>query len=50
MAWYRKTVCMAILTVSIPRNEKLKFETPPDTLAPGRFACNLQMIAVRYTG
>ena len=29
---------MASRTERLPRNEKLTFETPPDTSAPGRLA------------
>ena len=36
IAWYRKTLCIASLIVSIPRNEKEKLERPPLTRAPGR--------------
>ena len=45
IAWYRKTVWIASRTGSLPRNEKLTLETPPDTLAPGR-CCLIQRVAL----
>ena len=44
IAWYTNTVCIASRTGSLPRNEKLTFETPPLTLAPGKF-CLIQRVA-----
>ena len=35
IAWYRNAECIARRTVSFPRNEKLRFDTPPETFAPG---------------
>ena len=35
---------MASRTGSLPRNENDKFETPPETCAPGRF-CRIQRVA-----
>ncbi len=40
MEWYKKTLCMASLILSLPRNENEKLDTPPLTLAPGRVAYN----------
>jgi hypothetical protein len=37
MAWYRNTVWMASRTGSLPRKLKDTLDTPPDTLAPGRW-------------
>jgi hypothetical protein len=31
IAWYKKTECIASRIVSSPRNEKDKFDSPPDT-------------------
>lgn len=39
MAWYKKTLCMASRTASMPRKENEKLDTPPLTLAPGKFSC-----------
>ncbi len=44
MAWYRNTVWMASRTGSLPRKLNDTFDTPPDTLAPGRF-CLIQRVA-----
>jgi hypothetical protein len=38
MAWKRKAECIASRTTSLPRNEKDRFDTPPETLAPGQAA------------
>ena len=38
MAWKRKALCMASLTVLFPLKEKEIFDTPPETFAPGRFS------------
>ena len=35
MAWYRKDACIASRTASFPRKAKERFETPPETSAPG---------------
>ena len=37
-AWYRKAVCIASRTASLPRNENEKFDTPPEIFACGRLA------------
>ena len=44
IAWYKNTVCMASRTGSLPLNEKLTFDTPPLTFAPGKF-CLIQRVA-----
>ena len=36
IAWYRNAECIARRTVSLPRNEKLRFDTPPEIFAPGQ--------------
>ena len=35
IAWYRKAEWIARRTGSLPRNEKLRFDTPPDTRTSG---------------
>ena len=45
IAWYKNAECIASLTRSFPRKEKLILDTPPDTLAPGRF-CLIQRVAL----
>ena len=45
IAWYRKTVWIASRTGSLPRNEKLTLETPPETFAYGRCA-RIQRVAL----
>ncbi len=44
IAWYRNTVCIASRAGSLPRKEKLTFDTPPLTLARGRFS-RIQRVA-----
>ncbi|MCY1239736.1 hypothetical protein D9M72_525460 [compost metagenome] len=44
MAWYRNTVWIASRTESLPRNENETLDTPPLTLAYGRF-CLIQRVA-----
>ena len=44
MAWYKKAECMASRTTLFPRKEKEILETPPLTLANGRF-CLIQRVA-----
>ena len=49
MAWYRNTVWMASRTGSLPRKLKLTFDTPPDTLAPGRLALIQRVASMKST-
>jgi len=49
MAWYRNTVWIASRTGSLPRNEKLTFDTPPDTLAPGRLRLIQRVASMKST-
>ena len=49
IAWYRNTVWMASRTGSLPRNEKLTLETPPETLAPGRLALIQRVASMKST-
>ena len=44
MAWYKKAECMASRTTLFPLNEKEMLDTPPLTLASGRF-CLIQRVA-----
>ncbi len=44
MAWKRNTAWIASRTGLLPRKEKLTFEMPPETRAPGRF-CLIHRVA-----
>ena len=49
MAWYRNTVWIASRTGSLPRKEKLTFDTPPLTFAPGRLALIQRVASMKST-
>ena len=44
MAWSRNTECIASRTVSLPRNENDRFDTPPDTCERARWS-RIQRVA-----
>jgi hypothetical protein len=49
VAWYRKALCIASRTTSLPRNEKDRFETPPLTLAPGQRSLIRRVASMKAT-
>ena len=49
MAWYRNAECMASRTWLLPRKLNETFDTPPLTLAWGRFALIQRVASMKST-
>ena len=49
MAWKRNTECIASRTGSLPRNEKDRFETPPEIWACGSVSRMLRAASMKAT-
>ena len=49
MQWNRNTACIASRTGSLPRNAKLRFETPPEIWACGRVSRIVRVASMKAT-